>query len=167
MDSLITAPMQDANRIEEKFFNTPLNFNLDITRVTNQFDELTYDEKMLIAIYPLQAFQIKMNIQEAFSAADATGLPNPLNGKQDAFRHAFFQAINTRDVSPRLIGPNALSGSVIVSLFAFAHESVVPDQLHLEKEKIYSSYRLSKFPTKQLLHLLLPAPAHRALCRLL
>ncbi len=48
---------------------------------------------MLIAIYPLQAFQIKMNIQEAFSAADATGLPNPLNGKQDAFRHVFFRQL--------------------------------------------------------------------------
>ena len=116
------------------WLDNPLNFNLDITRVTNQYDELTHDEKILIAIYPLQAFTIKNNIQEAYDAADATGLPDPLNGKQDAFRHAFFQAINTRDVPPRLIGPNALSGSVIVSMFAFAHESEVPSLLHLEKE---------------------------------
>lgn len=48
---------------------------------------------------------------------------NGHNEKSDAFRHAFFNAMNTRDV-----------GLVHTELFSNAHESEVPLILSLEKE---------------------------------
>jgi hypothetical protein len=60
------------------------------------------------------------------------GTNNGLSDKKDAFRHAFFNAINTRDVPPRLIGGAPASSSTIVKNFADAHESEVPPQLQLE-----------------------------------
>ncbi|HEX7902867.1 MAG TPA: hypothetical protein VF487_03230 [Chitinophagaceae bacterium] len=118
----------------QSWLDDPTNFHLDITQANNQYDKLTAAEKVLVGLYPLQAYIIKQNVSVAMNTSAATGLPNPLNGKQDAFRHAFFQAINTRDVPPRIFGPNAASGSQIVSMFAIAHESKVPSQLELEKK---------------------------------
>ena len=118
----------------QNWLSNPTNFHLDITQVNNQYDELTEAEKTLVKIYPLQAYVIKQNIGVAMSMSAATGLPGPLNGKQDAFRHAFFQAINTRDVTPRIVGNSAASSALIVSMFAIAHESEVPLQLQLEKQ---------------------------------
>lgn len=46
-----------------------------------------------------------------------------LNDKSDAFRHAFWQAINVQS-----------AGATITSLFADAHESSTPTQLLLEKQ---------------------------------
>lgn len=112
----------------------PNNFNLDITRATDQIGQLTAEEIALSAIYPVQAFIIRNNITIAF-AMSGSRIPTGtgLNDKRDAFRHAFFQAINTRDVPGRIF-PNPISGSAIVTLFANAHESEVPTQLQLEKE---------------------------------
>ena len=118
----------------QTWLDDPTHFNLDITRANNQFEELTAAEKALIAAYPLQAFVIRLNVDVAHGTSQATGLPDILNGKQDAFRHAFFQAINTRDVPPRLSGPGAASTTQIVSMFAVAHESEVPPELQLEKQ---------------------------------
>jgi len=110
------------------------NFNLDITRATNQYDKLTAAEKALVAIYPIQAYIIKQNVQPAFNMSDSRmGASGGLNDKKDAFRHAFFQAINTRDVPGRVL-PVSITGSAIVTLFATAHESEVPQQLQLEKQ---------------------------------
>lgn len=118
----------------QTWLSNPANFNLDITLENNQPDKLTAAEKALIAIYPIQAAVIKLNVGVARGMATATGLPDVVNGKQDAFRHAFFQAINTRDVPPKLFGPAAASSTHIVSLFAVAHESEVPVGLQLEKQ---------------------------------
>jgi hypothetical protein len=52
-----------------------------------------------------------------------------LNDKADAFRHAFFNAINTRDCITSI-----LPASVIVKLFGDAHESEVPPNLQLEAQ---------------------------------
>ena len=63
-----------------------------------------------------------------------------LNDKKDAFRHAFFNALNTRDVTPRGISPYPppvgwlpYTSAQIVTMFANAHESEVPVQLIKEK----------------------------------
>lgn len=114
------------------------HFNLDITPPENGlFDKLNAAERVLVGQYPLQAYIISKNVDVAFTTAVASGLPGDLNGKQDAFRHAFFQAINTRDVPPRLwsgFNGTTLSSSQIVSMFAIAHESEVPLVLQLEKQ---------------------------------
>jgi|GEM_PF-1541838 len=108
------------------------NFNLDINNPGGPYDNLTAAEKILVAIYPVQAYIIKSNVGVAFSVSTATGLTQPHNGKQDAFRHAFFNAINTRDVPPRNVPYT--SSTQIVRLFSTAHESEVPPNLALEKE---------------------------------
>lgn len=120
--------------MDDTWLNVASNFNLDITRANNQYDKLTAQEKALIAVFPVQAYVIKQNVQPAFTMSDSRmGTSGGLNDKKDAFRHAFFQAINTRDVPARL-APTYISGSAIVTLFATAHESEVPSQLNLEKQ---------------------------------
>jgi hypothetical protein len=122
--------------MDSQWLDNPSNFNLDITRLDNQYKRLTAEEKALVIIYPIQAFLINLNVQTAFDMSNARmgmGTSNGLNDKKDAFRHAFYQAINTRDVPGRTL-PIPLTGSAIVSLFATAHESEVPQQLHLERE---------------------------------
>ena len=84
-------------------------FNLD--------DEpnLTEAEKVLIALFPIEALKILRNTSKAINATIATFGSNGLNNKSDAFRHAFFQALNVQDV-----------GESITISFAYAHESETP-----------------------------------------
>jgi len=118
---------------DDNWLDDPYNFSLDIDN-SNQYDKLTDDEKTLVKIYPVQAIHIKENIQPAFNMTESKmGSGGGLNDKKDAFRHAFFQAINTKDVPARLY-PIAISASSIVTLFATAHESEVPAVLQLEKQ---------------------------------
>jgi hypothetical protein len=122
--------------IDNPWLDNANNFNLDITHETQQYDKLTAEEKALVAVFPVQAFEIKQNVSVAFAMSTArmgAGTNNGLNDKKDAFRHAFFNAINTRDAPPRLL-PVPLTASYIVRLFSNAHESEVPQQLQLEKQ---------------------------------
>jgi hypothetical protein len=70
------------------------NFNLDITREPPQQKyKLTAEEKALAALFPVQAFEIKLNIEVAFVISTArmgAGTNSGTNDKKDAFRHAFF-----------------------------------------------------------------------------
>jgi hypothetical protein len=85
--------------MDDNWLDNPNNFNLDITRADNQYDELTAAEKALVKKYPSQAYAIKQNINSAFTMSnERMGSSGGLNDKKDAFRHAFFNAINTRDV---------------------------------------------------------------------
>lgn len=119
--------------MNESWLDNPANdFQLAPNQASQQFPHLTAQEQILINMYPVQAFVINMNRKKATTVSDATGLPQPHNGKQDAFRHAFFQAINVRDVPPRLIP--YVSSSTIVLQFSTAHESEVPSALQLEKD---------------------------------
>jgi hypothetical protein len=119
---------------DNNWLETIGNFNLNITNLNNQYSGLTAAEKALIGIFPIQAFIIKQNVPQAFAMSDTKmGGAGGLNDKKDAFRHAFFNAINTRDVPARLI-PVPITGSQIVKLFSDAHESEVPVQLELEKQ---------------------------------
>jgi hypothetical protein len=89
------------------------------------YGQLTADEKRLVKIYPLTAYIMYKNMSKAMTEC-ALRFPNEngLNDKRDAFRHAYFHAINFSSV---------LTDKVGVMLLAFAHESEVP--LHLSKEK--------------------------------
>ena len=118
----------------EDWLDEPDNFNFDIENLSQNYDRLNRAEKALISLFPFQAYTIAKNKAHAEAISQATNLPNPLNGKQDAFRHAFFQAINTRDVPPKFLDGKVYTASEIVSLFAMAHESEVPDVLSLERD---------------------------------
>jgi hypothetical protein len=112
--------------IDDNWLDDPSNFNLDITNEGTQYDKLTAAEKALVSAYPVQAYVIKQNMQPAFAMSTTKmGSAGGLNDKKDGFRHAFFQAINARDVPGRWL-PTAISGTSIVILFANAHESEVP-----------------------------------------
>jgi hypothetical protein len=114
----------------------PVNFNLDIDATNQQYDELTVEEKILVAFYPTQAFAIRNNVPKAFAMSTTMMVQGTgLNDRMDAFRHAYFQAINTRDVPDHFDQRTYMTtpGYVIVDMFASAHESEVPAVLNLEK----------------------------------
>jgi hypothetical protein len=103
------------------------NFVLGLDQ--NRYPSLTEAEKQLVRKYPGQAAMIYRNREKAFSETDRLFPGEPaLNDKADAFRHAFFNAINERDC-----GKDPVSRESIAKLF-FAHESEVPVELQLEKE---------------------------------
>ena len=118
------------------WLDNPNNFNFDIDHHQGQeYDHLTVAEKALIVEFPIQAYIEKENVttavdksQEIMGDGDYQGL----NDKKDAFRHSFFNAINTRDVPPSIFPP--LLPSTIVRAFGIAHESETPPQLILEKQ---------------------------------
>jgi hypothetical protein len=97
------------------------NFKLNVD--PDQYSKLTAQEKMLVRIFPASAYRISLNISKANQETIARFGVNGLNDKSDAFRHAYFQAINCLVVLPAK-----------VQLFADAHESEVPFILSLEKE---------------------------------
>lgn len=86
--------------MDELWLQDSNNFALSPLSNPQVFDDLTPAELALIGTFPIQAFQIKLNVDEAFAEANNIyQSEGALNGKQDAFRHAFFQAINVRDVT--------------------------------------------------------------------
>ena len=91
----------------------------------DQWKKLTAEEKKLSKIFPEAAIEIRKNMKEAFDETYRRfgNVQGNLNGKPDAFRHAFFNAINTRDTNPK-----------VTLLFSNAHESEVPTRWDLEKE---------------------------------
>jgi hypothetical protein len=82
-------------------------------------------EKELVKGFPNDAYQIYKNKTIAFQKTNQIfgNVPGNLNGKADAFRHAFFQAINTVKI-----------GKYDTKLFADAHESETPNNLIKEKQ---------------------------------
>ena len=86
---------------------------------------ISSEEKRLTKSFPTIAYKLYKNKDIAFQKTFQYfgNVPQVLNGKPDAFRHAFFQAINT--VSVR---------KYFTELFANAHESEVPTIWSLEKE---------------------------------
>jgi hypothetical protein len=90
---------------------------------TSNLPKLTAAEILLTAHYPVAAYLIYLNVDKANNETKARfNGNNGLNDKTDAFRHAYFQAINASDV-----------GALLTRLFANAHETNVPT--HLQKEK--------------------------------
>jgi len=100
----------------------------------DQFKKLTKQEKILVAIWPEQAYKIYKNKPVAETMTTSVMGHNGRNDKSDAFRHAFFNAINTRDIW----GGFLVKAADIVRLFGEAHESEVP--ANLNKEKVMDLY---------------------------
>lgn len=112
----------------DNWLDDPDNFNLDIDAIGNQYDKLTQAEKNLVKIYHSAAYAIKKNTPVALQEAQNRFPPGSLlNGKGDAFRHAFWMAMNERDC-----GKNQNLES-IADKFGIAHESEVPPTLSIEK----------------------------------
>src|SRR5690606_22617506 len=59
----------------------------------DQFKKLTKQEKILVAIWPEQAYKIYKNKPVAETMTTSVMGHNGRNDKSDAFRHAFFNAI--------------------------------------------------------------------------
>lgn len=107
--------------MDDTWLDNPQYFNLD---PYDDYRKLTAAEKALVKQYPTAAFIInQFNRPMANNYTVQKFGINGLNDKSDAFRHAFFQAINTVRV-----------GAVITKKFADAHETEVPLQLNKEKQ---------------------------------
>jgi hypothetical protein len=119
--------------LDQAWVNNPSNFWLGLTDPNQQQQHLTSAEQELVVEYPIQAFIIHKNVDPAYQE-QAVRFPtgSGLNDKSDAFRHAFFNALNTRDCPPSVFPPN--TASYIVTLFGIAHESETPSQLQLESQ---------------------------------
>ncbi len=87
------------------------------------WNRLTPDEKELCKANKLEALLSYRNkgITES-KTVQIMGISG-LNDRSDAFRHAYFQALNTMDF-----------GATLTQQFADAHESQVPSDLLLEKQ---------------------------------
>lgn len=115
---------------DDYWLDNPNYFNLDLDQgPNNDYEKLTAAEKALVKKYPTHAYTISRNkdlaIQETLAIFGSSGR----NDKSDAFRHAFFNAINRRD-----LGLDPLTLENIAKLFSDAHESETPPQLEKEKE---------------------------------
>ena len=97
-----------------------LNFQID---PYDQYKKLTQAEKDLVKKYPQEALIIKKNRDLATQKTISQFNENGRNNKSDAFRHAYFQGLNTYSV-----------GAELTKLFSDAHESETPISLNLEKE---------------------------------
>lgn len=113
---------------DETYLNT--NMSLGFNSV-----DLTLEEIKMCALFPAAALTISTNKNLALDTA-ANSFPGQgaHNNKADAFRHAFFNALNIRDVysQPSTLGMFTFAKD-IVRMFGIAHESEVPANLNLEK----------------------------------
>ena len=96
----------------------------------DEFNKLTQQEKILVSIWPEQAYKIYKNKPIAEAVTIQKMGYNGRNDKSDAFRHSFFNAINTRDINGGIL----ISARDIVRMFGKAHESEVPDNLIKERQ---------------------------------
>ncbi|MDH7913984.1 hypothetical protein [Winogradskyella sp. SYSU M77433] len=103
---------------DETFVSDNIDLNLDGVN-----EDLTDEEKWLIAAFPAQAFIINANRDPAEDETEVRFGINGINDKSDAFRHAFFNAMNSND-----------AGDKVARYFSTAHESEVPANWVLEKQ---------------------------------
>lgn len=97
--------------------------NLFVQDPYNAWKDLTQAEKDRIIDFPYDAWAIWNNRPIAVQATISKFGFSRRNDKSDAFRHAYFNAINTMDV-----------GSYFAEIFSTAHESENPSHLILEKQ---------------------------------
>lgn len=110
---------EDDAWLDENFFLDPYD----------EFKRLTFAEKQLVKANPVAALLIKQNKTKAELETERLFPTGGLNDKADAFRHAFFNAMNERDC-----GKDPISLASVAKKFSDAHESEVPNQLLLEKQ---------------------------------
>ena len=85
--------------------------------------KLSQKEKDLIESFPMRAYNIFQNRPIAEAETIRRFNKNGVNDKSDAFRHAYFNALNSRKI-----------GKYYAGLFSDAHESDVSTALRKEKE---------------------------------
>ncbi|MCD4680190.1 MAG: hypothetical protein K8S00_07365 [Bacteroidales bacterium] len=61
-------------------------------------EEARPEEKKYAVLNFVDALYVKANRTKAVKMAQASGLPNPRDGEQDAFRHTIWNAMNARDI---------------------------------------------------------------------
>ena len=64
-------------------------------------EEARPDEIRAAILRPYTAYKVNQNKNVAFNKAQNSGLPNPRDGQQDAFRHALWNALNARDLGEK------------------------------------------------------------------
>ena len=114
----IVYPLKSANIDCPPCSCPPANPNIDI----DGYNNLTNEEKRLVRLYPIEAIKVQSNRDEAVEKTIEKFNVNGHNDKSDAFRHAYFQALNVQDI-----------GDALTKLFSDAHEQN-PDQPEIEKE---------------------------------
>ena len=87
----------------------------------NVWRKLTKKEKEIFKLYPALAVIMNRNKRLAEEATILKYGTNGLNDNSDAFRHAYFNAINSRDM-----------GRYAAKLLSDAHESETPNRWNLE-----------------------------------
>jgi hypothetical protein len=129
----------DPNKIwwkDDNWLSNPNNINFDIDANNIDYSSLTYAERLLVYVYPFKAWQMSKNVEKAKTkAASKVAITNPHPGhsdKIDAFRHAYYQALNVETIDNLLILRSEAIN--VVNLFANAHESETPSQLTKEME---------------------------------
>lgn len=98
------------------FLEQNVTFNL-----IEPYDNLTAMEKKLVKLFPLAALSIMANKEPAENETVNRFGFNRRNDLSDAFRHGFFNAMNSNDVP-----------DIVARLFSFAHETETPANLFLE-----------------------------------
>ena len=105
--------------LDNDFVENNFNFGFD---AGGGLDNLTAEEKVLVVLYPAQALIIENREPAETETVNRFG-DNGINDKSDAFRHAFFNAMNSND-----------AGDIVARKFSNAHESETPSNLVLEKQ---------------------------------
>ncbi len=106
---------------DENWLKINVRFGID-DNPNAPLEEPTPAEIALTLFYPVQAYLINRNASTAQTETTNRFGTNGLNDRSDAFRHAFWLAINTKNV-----------GSFLALQFSNAHEQGVPSQFQLEK----------------------------------
>ena len=104
------------------WLDNPFNITFDLDKDQNdQYERLNEAEKALVKKYPIEAYLISKNRVVAENETISIFGLNGLNDRSDAFRHAFFNAMNSRDC-----GDDPMTFASISKMFSDAHESDVP-----------------------------------------
>ena len=103
--------------------NNHLRLGIDNRVVNAPAEGPNLAELLLIMSYPQQAFLISQNASIAEDETTSRYTKNIVNDKSDAFRHAYWLALNKKSV-----------GIFFTILFANAHESSTPAKFQPEKE---------------------------------
>jgi hypothetical protein len=106
------------------------NFSLSAISQDDPYKRLNAEERRTLRYYPYQGYLISKNKPIAESKTEQIFGRSGLNDKSDAFRHAFFNAMNERDCGKSLLG----MGPSIAKMYSDAHESETPPSQILEKE---------------------------------
>ena len=122
-DEAIAFAMEAIRAFEGQGFSDLLELDVFNQDPYNIWGKLTEQEKALISSNPFKAYKIFKNKSVAEAETINNFGTNGINDKSDAFRHAFFQAINSRDVGISYAGQ-----------MSDAHESETPNRWLLEKQ---------------------------------